>query len=132
MKNILVFVVVMLLLSVGVELAAREWGGEVVTLYTTDGGGRTYSNDVWVVETGQDLWIRSVRPTSPWLDRLVADPAVQLQRGMTLQTYRATPLAHRRDRINAAMAERYGWADWLLSLVEDRQEAVPVFLDPFG
>ena len=132
MKNITIWMTALLVLAAGAELAAREFGGEVVTLVTTDVDGRSYRNQVWIVETGHDLWIRSVSPTSPWLDRVVARPDVQIQRGVQLATYRATPLAHRRDRINAAMAERYGWADWLLGIVEERQEAVPVFLDPFG
>jgi hypothetical protein len=28
------------------------------------------------------------------------------------------------------MAERYSWAEWVLSRFEDRDEVVPVYLDP--
>ena len=46
-------------------------------------------------------------------------------------TYSATPLAHRRVRVNALIAERYGWAEWFLAKFEDREYVVPVLLDPF-
>ena len=44
----------------------------------------------------------------------------------------ATPLIDRRARVNALMAERYGWAEWFLSKIEGRDDAVPVYLDPLG
>ena len=110
----------------------RNFTGEVVTLYTTDGEGKTYSSRIWVVDHGHQVWVRSLDPTSPWLDRLIRRPDVQLRRGESIADYRATPFANRRARINALMAERYGWAEWILSRIEDRDEAIPVYLDPLG
>jgi hypothetical protein len=131
MRQVIAFIVLSPLF-VGVLLyGVRNYGGEVATLYTTDGGERTFTTQVWVVEHGQEIWIRSLRPTSPWLDRVINQPEVQLKRNRDVKTYRATPLAHRRTRINALMAEQYGWAEWLLAKFEDRDEAVPIYLDPF-
>lgn len=120
------------LLVVGGLYTIRNFSGEVATLYTTDAEGKTYTTRLWVVDHGHEIWIRSLDPTSPWLDRLVRQPDVQLRRGESLADYRATPFANRRTRINALMAEQYGWAEWLLSRFEDREQAVPVFLDPLG
>jgi hypothetical protein len=132
MRQIMVFIIVLpILVWVGLY-GVRNYAGEVATLYTTDRGERTFTTQVWVVEHGHKLWIRSLRPTSPWLDRVINQPEVQLERDRVLTTYRATPLAHRRSRINALMAEHYGWAEWVLAKFEDRDEAVPVYLDPFG
>ena len=111
--------------------AAHNYVGEVVVLHTTDNSGRSYETKLWVLEDGHQLWVRSERPTSPWLDRVVRNPSVNLERNLNLKEYRATPLSHRRDRINSLMAERYHWADWLLGFVEDREDAIPVRLDPF-
>lgn len=111
--------------------AARTFGGEVAVLYTTD-GTRTFQSNVWVVEHGTDVWVRATEPTRPWLDRVINHPLVKLRRGDLMQEYSATPLQHRRDMINADMVAEYGWAEWLLALVEDRSQAVPVYLDPFG
>jgi len=110
----------------------RNFTGEVATLYTTDGVGKTHTTSIWVIDHGHETWIRSLDPTSPWLDRLISDPEVRLKRGGALIAYHATPLTQRRSRINALMAERYGWAEWILSKVEGRDEAVPVYLDPLG
>ncbi len=120
------------LLIAGALYGIRNYTGEVVTLYTTDGVGKTHTTSLWVIEHGHELWIRSLDPTSPWLDRLISEPEVQLERADALTAYHATPFSQRRARINALMAERYGWVDWFLSKIEDRDEAVPVYLEPLG
>jgi hypothetical protein len=120
------------LLVLGALYAIRNFSGEVATLYTNDDEGKTYTTRIWVVDHGHEVWIRSQDPTSPWLDRLIRQPDVQLQRGESIADYRATPHTERRTRVNALMAEHYGWAEWLLSRFEDREQAVPVYLDPLG
>lgn len=132
MQQITLLVVILPLLAAAGLYGARNLGGEVATLYSDDASGRTFHSPVWVIESGHELWIRSVRPTTAWLDRIINQPTIELLRGAELKTYHATPLAHRRSRINALMAERYGWAEWLLAKVEDREQAIPVYLDPFG
>ncbi len=120
------------LVIMGAMYSIRNYTGEVVTLYTTDGEGKTYTSRIWVVDHGPQIWVRSLDPTSPWLDRLIGHPEVKLLRGGAITAYHATPFTHRRERVNALMAERYGWADWFLSKIEGRDEAVPVYLDPLG
>jgi len=120
------------LLIAGALYGIRNYTGEVVTLYTTDGVGKTHMTSLWVIEHGHEIWVRSLDPTSPWLDRLISDPEVKLQRAGALTAYYATPLLDRRARVNALMAERYGWAEWFLSKIEGRDAAVPVYLEPLG
>ncbi len=112
--------------------AIRQYSGEVAVLYTTDDHGHVYRTDLWVIGQESNVWIRATGPSSPWLDRLINNPEVELRRGEELRTYKATPVTHRQSQVNAYMAETYGWAEWLLAQVEDRSEAVPVYLDPFG
>ncbi len=118
------------LLIVGALFGIRNFSGEVATLYTNDAEGQTHTTRIWVVDHGHETWIRSLDPTSPWLDRLISHPEVQLRRGGAITAYHATPFTHRRARVNALMVEHYGWAEWVLSRIEDRDEAVPVYLDP--
>ena len=120
------------LLIAGALYGIRNYTGEVVTLYTTDGVGKTHMTSLWVIEHGHEIWVRSLDPTSPWLDRLIKQPEVQLRRGESTVDYHATPFANRRTRINALMAERYGWVEWFLSKIEDRDDSIPVYLDPLG
>jgi hypothetical protein len=110
----------------------RNYTGEVATLYTTDGVGKIHTSSIWVIDHGHEIWIRSLDPTSLWLDRLISHPEVKLLRGGALTAFHATPFTHRRERVNALMAERYGWADWFLAKIEGRDDAVPVYLDPLG
>jgi hypothetical protein len=131
MRHIMVLMVLSILLVAAVLFSARNYAGEVATLYTTDHYGRSFKTQLWVLDDRHELWIRAVNPTSPWLDRLIQHPEIQLDRGGSLNTYRATPLAHRRARINALIADRYGWAEWILTQFEDRDFATPILLDPF-
>lgn len=125
--------VILLLFVAAVGLhAARNFGGEVAVLYTTDNHGKSYRTDLWVIGQESNVWIRATNPSSDWLDRVINNPDVELRRGEILKSYKATPLTRRRTRINSSMAEAYGWAEWLLAKVEDRSESVPVYLDPFG
>ncbi len=132
MKYLITRVMLLVLVAAGGLQVARSYGGEVAVLYTTDSSGHRYRTNLWVVAGESTVWIRSTTPNSPWLDRIINNPKVELRRGEILKSYTATPLTHRRSRVNSYMADTYGWAEWLLAKVEDRSQAVPVFLDPFG
>ena len=132
MKYLTVRVILLLLVGAAGLYAARNYGGEVAVLYTTDSHGQSYRTNLWVIGQDTSVWIRATSPSSLWLDRIINNPEVELRRGQILTSYKATPLTHRRSRVNSYMAETYGWAEWLLAQVEDRSEAVPVYLEPFG
>ncbi|HXV36246.1 MAG TPA: hypothetical protein VEC18_03810, partial [Myxococcota bacterium] len=102
--------------------ATRNYSGEVAILYTTDGAGKAYTNRVWVLDHGHEIWIRALDPTSEWYDRVLNHPEVELRRGESIAKFRAIPRAERRERINALMADQYRWAEWLLSKIEDHDE----------
>lgn len=131
-SSLLNWVILITVLAGAGFYSARNYGGEVATLYTTDHYGRTFRTKLWVIGEGSNVWIRASAPTSPWLDRVVKHPAVELRRGEGLTSYTATPLLHRRSQVNSKMAERYGWAEWILAQVEDRTVSVPIYLDPFS
>jgi hypothetical protein len=132
MKIWILRAILLLVIAAAGLYATRNYGGEIAVLYSTDSYGKSHRTDLWVVGDDSNLWIRATTPSSPWLDRIINNPEVELRRGTMMKRYRATPSTHRRDRVNATMAETYGWAEWLLAQVEDRSEAVPVYLDPFG
>jgi hypothetical protein len=110
--------------------ATRNYSGEVAVLYTIDGAGKTYTNRVWVLDHGHEVWIRALDPTSEWYDRMLNHPEVELQRGESIAKYHAIPRVERRERINALIADQYRWAEWLLSKIEDHEQAIPILLDP--
>ena len=112
--------------------AASELGGEVAVLTTRDAAGKPHSTRVWVVDDGGFTWLRAGQSGSQWLKRLEAEPRVQLERGGSLSNFRATPVrqADARDRLNAQLAAKYGWADSLIGLTHDGGESIAVRLEP--
>jgi hypothetical protein len=113
--------------------------GEVATLSTVAADGAEFETQVWVVE-GDGLpqadagvvFLRAGSPDSAWLARLRARPQVELARGEKLRAYVAVPEddAALRERVNLAMAEKYGIADRLIALVFDRRRSTPIRLVP--
>jgi hypothetical protein len=112
---------------------AGDLGGEVVRITTFDGIGTPFTTKVWIVEQGgPTLWIRAGSSNAEWYQRLVQRPGIQLERNGRTAPYRATPVTQATPGINALMAAKYGWADWLIGLVRSRDNAVAVRLDPAG
>ncbi len=108
--------------------------GEVVTLTTNGPSGAERETQLWIVANGDALYLRASSDGSEWLARVEAAPEVTLDRGEEKRRFRATPerRAEVRERVNRAMAEKYGFADRLVGLVADAEQSVPVRLEPLG
>ncbi len=108
--------------------------GEVATLITTDDRGRAMRTGVWVVEPDGTLYLRASSPRADWLERLSERPEVALDRGGVVRSYRAVRVDDPviRDRVNRAMAAKYGRLDHIVSLLRRRDRSVPVRLDPLA
>jgi hypothetical protein len=120
-----------LLVSVGSFVAGEQI--EVVALRTIDGEGHPHDTKLWVVDHGGRPWVRSIRPTLRWLERIRANPQVELVRdGKTMAcTASIVETEAARRAIDDAMAAKYGWVDhWYEMLV--RHDTIPVRLDPDG
>ncbi len=111
-------------------LLASDFGGEVVTLTTTGKGGSRHDTKVWIVEDHNQLWIRAGQPASAWLLRLQAEPRVTMTRNGESADYRAVVVPKQQERINRLMAEDYGWADTVISVMRDSGETTAIRLDP--
>lgn len=116
--------------AVFVSIAVDE--GEVVHLTTTDEDGREYESDIWIVDVDGVPFLRANQPDVEWLQRLRVDPRVHLERGDVEAEYRAVPLADTeiRDRVHRAMSEKYGFADVTWNWMTDREDSVPIRLEP--
>ncbi len=122
-------------LIVGLVVFMAAFGvdeGEVVNLTTVDANGARFETQLWVVEEGGHLWLRAGRPAAHWLARLRAHPEVELQRGDDTAGFRAVPVDDPATRaaVNRAMAAKYGRADHMIARVFDRENSVPIRLDP--
>ena len=115
----------------GVVIAASE-SGEVVTLTTRDAEGLPYDTRLWVVDYAGAQWVRTGNPDKYWYQRLLEEPRVALQRSGATKQYVAVPVPDpdRAAPVQAAFAEKYGTADWIVALSGDADDRVLVRLDP--
>ena len=113
--------------------------GEVARLSTFARDGSARETEVWVVDGDHvpggengSLFLRAHSARATWLARLRQMPEVELERGDEVRPYRAElpdPGALR-ERLNRAMAVKYGVADRLLAMLLDPSRSVPVLLVP--
>jgi hypothetical protein len=129
LARLLGLVVALVVLVVGLEMVAAE-SGEVVVLRTPDDAGRIEETRLWVVDDAGHAWLRSGSPAAGWLARLGARPDVEVVREGNAARFRAVPQPDQRERVNALMHEKYGWADAYIGMLFGRDDAVPIRLDP--
>ena len=112
--------------------------GEVATLSTFGADGTSHETQVWVVDSNGsfggshgELFLRT-GPRTRWLARLRARPQVDLERGGETHAYTAVveESPDVRERVNRAMAEKYGFPNRLLGRIYDPASSVPVRLVP--
>jgi hypothetical protein len=107
--------------------------GEVVVVRAQDDDGAFHDTRLWVVDVDGAAYVRTGNPQSPWLLRVRAHPDVEVTRAGATASFRAVPVEDPgiRDRVNAAVAEKYGFSETTLRATFLTPERVtPVRLDP--
>lgn len=128
MTWILGVLMALLVIFFGAQIVASETG-EVVILYTDDGGEQAATR-LWVVDHEGHAWLRS-GGDSGWYQRLVAEPRVELERHGVRRPYLAVPEPAMSGRINTLMKEKYGWREDVVSvLAGSREDAMAIRLNP--
>ena len=115
------------------QLLASE-SGEVLVLETLDAEGQPHETRIWVVDDAGAVWIRGGADAG-WVQRLVETPEVRAERDGQRAPFRAVPdeSPAARDRVNALMHEKYGFADRFIAVTlgdADREGALAIRLDP--
>ncbi|HEY8494405.1 MAG TPA: hypothetical protein VIN04_10960 [Myxococcota bacterium] len=115
----------------GVTLYALE-GSEVAVLRTRTPDGRFEETRVWVADVDGATLIEAANPERTWYQSLRTHPDVELLRDGQPLRYRALPEPgpEGRQRIRELLREKYGWADWWVSLFQDTSRSVLVRLEP--
>ena len=121
-----------LLLGIGQLLASES--GEVLVLETLDAEGQPQQTRIWVVDDAGTAWVRG-DPDSGWVGRLLASPEVRAERAGQTASFTAVPdrTPAARDRLNALMAEKYGFADRFIAVTlgdGERAGVIAIRLDP--
>ncbi len=115
------------------QLLASE-SGEVLVLETLDAEGQPQETRIWVVDDAGTMWVRGGED-SGWVGRLLANPEIRAERAGQRTPFRAVPDRDpaARDRVNALMQEKYGFADTFIAVSlgdADRAGALPIRLEP--
>jgi hypothetical protein len=110
--------------------AASEFGGEVVTLYTRDAGGGETGTSLWVVDEGGFQYLRAGDRAAGWFERLRREPQVRVERGGKAASYQALPTPDMTRRVDELMAQKYGFADRIVSVIRDPESSMAVRLVP--
>ena len=127
-----------IILVLGILLAAVAIGsawvdeGEVVQLTTYDAREHPHETDLWIVDIDGRHYVRSDLPGADWLERLTANPEVELQRDSVKErmTARRVDDPALREAVARAMAEKYGYLDRLTGVLRNEDIVVPVILEP--
>lgn len=130
MRKLLLLLLALVAAFVLAIALASELGGEVVTLYTEDSAGAERSTSLWIVDREGFQYLRAGDGSSAWLERLRAKPAVRLERAARTERYQAVLAPELTPDIDAQMAEKYGLADRLVSLMRDPAKSMAVRLVP--
>lgn len=111
--------------------AVASESGEVVVLHTLDAAGKDVTTRIWVVDHDGAQWLRAGRAESGWYTRLVAQPAVRVERADVVAEYIAIPTPAARQIINDLMQDKYRWRESLIGrMVGGRDGAIPIRLQP--
>jgi hypothetical protein len=111
-----------------IQMVAAE-SGEVVIVTTTDLEGRPHETRLWIVDHARVVWLRAGAEAAGWYQRISVAPEVVVERNDQVVSYIAQPQPWQRETINRLMAEKYGWAEWYISLVLDRDRSIPIRLE---
>jgi hypothetical protein len=128
LSRVIAILLALPVLAVAVLLGASEFGGEVVVLETTGGRGEKFATSLWVVDVDGSPMLRAGNPDSEWLDRIRAEPAVALIRDELRTNYQAEIIPDYAAKLNELMRERYGIADQIVSVLQEKDEVVAVRL----
>ena len=114
-----------------VTLYALE-GHEVVVLRTRAADGAWRATRTWVADDDGAAWIEAAVAERPFFQQLLADPNVELDRGGRVQRYRAEPQPNPEghERIRKLLAQKYGWADRWVGLLQDTSGSIAIRLEP--
>lgn len=126
--------IVGLFLLLGLAQLGASESGEVLVLETLDAEGQPHETRIWVVDDAGVAWVRGGEG-SGWVQRLLQNPEIRAERSDKWAPFLTVPVRESaaRDRVNALMREKYGFADRFIAFSlgdSARAGSLPIRLDP--
>jgi hypothetical protein len=114
---------------IATTLVALE-GGEVVVLRTRQSDGAPRDTRTWIADEDEGAWIEVANPERPFLEDVLANPDLELQRAGVWHRCRGV-LAHNpegHERIRRLLREKYGWKDRWIGMLVDTSDSLAMRL----
>jgi hypothetical protein len=107
-------------------------GHEVVVLRTRGTDGDVKETRTWIADEAGASFIEAAHADRPFYQHLLVNSEVEVVRAGAVRTYRATPVQNPAGQahIRRRLAERYGWADTWVGVLQDTAQSIEVRLDP--
>ncbi len=105
--------------------------GEVVQLITQDPAGQRRETQLWIAELDGRAYFRAGDSRAGWLARLQSSASATLERNgraVEIETF-VEDQPQVRERLNRAMAQKYGLADRIWSFLRS-SDCVPIRIRP--
>lgn len=103
---------------------------EVVVLHTLQASGEAQQTRLWIVDHGGRQYLRAGSPAAVWYGHIRENPNIAVLRNEELRQYLAVPRRDKRVIVNRLMREKYTWGDQFISMMIDRDQAIPIALHP--
>ena len=119
------------LLFAAITLYALE-GPEVVVLRTRAPDGTARETRTWIADEAGVAFVESAHAERPFFQHLLATPDIEVVRGGITRRYHAAPVPNSAGHahIRRLLAEKYGWADAWVGLLQDTSQSIEVRLEP--
>ena len=124
-KRALGTLLILLVVVFVMQFAASE-SGEVVVITSYDREDVGYDTRLWIIELDNRWYLRAGSRNAAWSKRLAARPDFVIERGDFEGRVVARPNDALTAEVNAAMAEKYGWADRLVGTLYPRDNAIAI------
>jgi hypothetical protein len=107
-------------------------GRDVVVLRTRGPDGAVKETRTWIADENGVAFVESAHAERPFFQHLLANPEIDVVRGGTVVRYHAAPVPNPEGHahIRRLLAEKYGWADRWVALLQDTSHSLEVRLEP--
>ena len=107
-------------------------GRDVVVLRTRGADGVAKETRTWIADEDGVAFVESAHGERPFFQHLIVNPEIEVVRSGNIVRYRAAPVSNPEGHahIRRLLAEKYGWADRWVALLQDTSQSIEVRLEP--
>ena len=106
-------------------LGLSETAGGVVTLTKLGKGGETTTVRLWTIDHGSSSWVEYGDSSSFWIQQLVENPELKLERDGVTNIYHARANLESHALVHPLLNEKYGVTDSIIRMLSGESDQCP-------